>query len=58
MDTVSSLIAAIGLALVRLLEKVAPSAEALEDHAATVGWLFVVMFGLVIVASVTGLHRR
>lgn len=58
MDKLASLVADIGLALVRLLERALPSASALEDHADTVGWLFVIAFGVVIIASAAGLHRR
>jgi len=57
-DTLASLVTAIGLALVRLVERALPAASALEDHADAVGWIFVVVFGFVIVASATGLHRR
>ena len=58
MDTLASLVNAIGLALVRLVEKALPSVSALEDHAEQVGWVFVVVLGFVIVASALGLQRR
>ena len=57
-DELASLVQSLGLSLVKVVEFLVPAASALEDVAAVIGWLFVLVVGLLVVTCIAGLTRR